>query len=567
MMKRRQFLHAGLAVAGGALASNVRFPRAWAQSSSIDSRIIDSRIEVLTGEPLGTISPNLYGHFSENLSGVVYDGIWVGPNSKVPNVDGIRKELIDEMRKIKSPVVRFPGGCFADSYDWRDGIGPTDKRPRRTNFWNGGETPEAPASHRYDPNEFGTNEFVHFCKLIGSEPYLAANLRTLPAEELYRWVEYCNSPAGSTTMADMRAAAGFKDPFNVRFWGVGNESWGCGGNFTAQEYAVEFRRFTTWVPRFQSRSAPESREELSFIASGPNVDDWAWTRGFFEEIAKKGRFQLRGVYGWALHHYAWNLSRGKTQNWVQGKGDALKFEAVDWYELLREGDRMEGLIDGHWQVMGEEDPEHWVKLVVDEWGPWYKPGSEATTGDQLEQMPTLRDAVFSGMTLDTFNRHPEKIAMANCAQLINCLNSLYLAHEDRFVVTPVGHVFAMYAAHQGGQALRTIFSAPTIGYDRDGKPASFWGLKGSASLQGKDLTLTVVNPDVSEARDAQVTVRGAKLKTATATVLTHTDIHAHNTFTEKDVVAPRTQSAEIKGDVLNFRFAPASVTKLTVQLV
>lgn len=157
--------------------------------------------------------------------------------------------------------------------------------------------------------------------------------------------------------------------------------------------------------------------------------------------------------------------------------------------------------------------------------------------------------------------------MANCAQLINCLNSLYLAHEDRFVVTPVGHVFAMYAAHQGGQALRTIFSAPTISYDRDGKPASFWGLKGSASLQGKDLTLTVVNPDVSEARDAQVTVRGAQLKTATATVLTHTDIHAHNTFTEKRVVVPQTQSAEIKGDVLNFRFAPASVTKLTVQLV
>jgi alpha-N-arabinofuranosidase len=567
MMKRRQFLHAGLAVAGGVLASKAPFPRAWAQSSSNDSGIIDSRIEVLTGEPLGTISPNLYGHFTENLSGVVYDGIWVGPNSKIPNVDGIRKELIDEMKKIKSPVVRFPGGCFADSYDWRDGIGPTDKRPRRTNFWNGGETPEAPASHRYDPNEFGTNEFVHFCKLIGSEPYLAANLRSLPAEELYRWVEYCNSPAGSTTMADTRAAAGFKDPFNVRFWGVGNESWGCGGNFTAQEYAVEFRRFTTWMPRFQSRSAPESREELSLIASGPNVDDWAWTRGFFEEIAKKGRFQLRGVYGCALHHYAWNLSRGRTQNWVQGKGDALKFDAVDWYELLREGDRMEGLINGHWQVMGEEDPEHWVKLVVDEWGPWYKPGSEATPGDQLEQMPTLRDAVFSGMTLDTFNRHPEKIAMANCAQLINCLNSLYLAHEDRFVVTPVGHVFAMYAAHQGGQALRTIFSAPTIGYDRDGKPASFWGLKGSASIQNKELTLTVVNPDVSEARDAQVVVRGAKLKTATATVLTNPDIHAHNTFAEKDAVAPRTQSAEIKGDVLNFRFAPASVTKLVVQLM
>ena len=561
MIKRRQFLHAGLAGAGALLASKVSFPLAWTQTATWDSRI-----EVLTNEPLGTISPNIYGHFTENLSGVIYDGIWVGPSSKVPNIDGIRKELVDEMRKIKSPVVRFPGGCFADSYDWRDGIGPSDRRPRRTNFWNGGETGDAPPSHRYDPNQFGTNEFVHFCKLIGSEPYLAANLRSLPAEELDHWVEYCNSPAGSTTLADMRAAAGYKDPFNVRFWGVGNESWGCGGNFTAQEYAVEFRRFTTWVPRYQPRSTPENREELSFIASGPNVDDWAWTRGFFEEMTRKGRFQLRNVYGWALHHYAWNLSRGGTRDWIKGKGDALKFDAVDWYELMREGDRMEGLINGHWQVMSEEDPEHFVKLVIDEWGPWYKPGSEATPGDQLEQMPTLRDAIFSGMTLDIFNRHPEKIAMANCAQLINCLNSLYLAHEDRFVVTPVGHVFAMYAAHQGGQSLRTIFSAPTIQYDRDSKPASFWGLRGSASLHDKDLTLTVVNPHVSEARDTEIVVRGGNIKSAGATVLTHSDIHAHNTFADNNIVEPKPKSAEIRGGTLNFHFPAASVTKLAVQL-
>src|SRR6202167_5249354 len=563
MIGRREFLRNSLTSAGLILAARASSPFAWAESKS---NSVDSRIEVLTGEPLGMISPNIYGHFTENLSGVIYDGVWVGANSKVPNVDGIRKELIDEMRKIKAPVVRFPGGCFADSYDWRDGVGPADKRPRRTNFWNGGETSAAPASHSYDPNQFGTNEFAHFCKLIGAEPYLAANLRSLPAEEFFRWVEYCNSPAGSTTLADARGAGGFKDPFNVRFWGVGNESWGCGGNFTAQEYAVEFRRFTTWGPRFQSRSAPESREELSFIASRPNVDDWAWTRGFFEEIAKKGRFQLRGVYGWALHHYAWNLSRGATRDWVQGKGDALKFDSVDWYELLREGDRMEGLINGHWQVMGEEDPEHWVKLVVDEWGPWYRPGSEATSGDQLEQMPTLRDAVFSGMTLDTFNRHPEKIAMANCAQLINCLNSLYLAHEDRFVVTPVGHVFELYASHQGGDGLRAVFSAPNVHYDRDGKTASFWGLKGSASLRDKDLTLTVVNPDVGNARDTQVVIRGAKITSATAVVLTNSDIHAHNTFAERNLVVPRTQSVESHPDALTFSFPPASVTKLALRL-
>jgi len=553
MIRRREFLRNTLAGTGALL-----FSRLTPSLAALDAGV-DARIEVLLDEPLGTISPNIYGHFAENLSGVIYDGMWVGENSKVPNINGIRKELVEEMRKIKPPVVRFPGGCFADSYDWRDGIGPADKRPRRTNFWAEGEAANAPASHKYDPNEFGTNEFTHFCKLIGGEPYLAGNVRSLTAQDFYRWVEYCNSPAGSTTLADMRAAAGYSDPFNVRYWGVGNESWGCGGNFTPEEYAVEFRRWTTWVPRY-------NKQELSFIASGPNVDDWNWTRGFLEEILKKGRFHLRSVWGMALHHYAWNLSRGATQDWLKGKGDALKFEAVDWYELLREGDRMEGLITGHWQVMGELDPERHIKLVVDEWGPWYKPGGEATSVDQLEQIPTLRDAVFSGMTLDIFNRHPEKVAMANCAQLINCLNSLYLAHEDKFCVTPVGHVFSLYAAHQGGQSLRTIFSVPDISYDRDGKKASFWGLKGSASLHDKQLVLTVVNPDVSAARETEISVRSGTIGSGSATFLTNSDINAHNSFDQRNVVVPQTKSVEGKGRSLTYKFPPASVTRLALTL-
>lgn len=437
-------------------------------------------------------------------------------------------------------------------------MGPSDKRPRRTNFWADSESSAAPATHKYDPNQFGTNEFVRFCKLIGSQPYLAANLRSLPAEQFYQWVEYCNSPAGSTTLADVRAAAGSPEPFGVRYWGVGNESWGCGGNFAPEEYAAEFRRFTAWVPRFG--------QELSFIASGPNTDDWEWTRGFFEHIAQKREWQLSSVYGWALHHYAWNLSRGKTQDFDQARGDALKFEPVDWYEIMREGDRIESLITGHWQVMGEVDHEHSVKLVVDEWGPWYRPGSEATPGDQLEQIPTLRDAIFSGMTLDIFNRHAEKVAMANCAQLINCLNSLYLAHEDKFCVTPVGDVFGMYAAHQGGQALRTIFSAPSITYSRDDKPASFWGLKGSASLHDKELVLTVVNPHVTEARETEIGVRGGRISSAVAVTLTHSDIHAHNSFDQTNAVRPRTKDLEVKGRVLFHTFPAASVTKLTCNL-
>ena len=550
-MRRREFIR-NAAVAGTGLLVFRLAPRGLAQT-------VPGRIEIVMDEPLGTISPNIYGHFTENLSGVIYDGIWVGDNSRVPNIGGIRKELVDEMRKISPPIVRFPGGCFADSYDWRDGIGPVDKRPRRTNFWNGGEKAGAPDAHRYDPNRFGTNEFVQFCRLIGAQPYLAANLRGLSAQEFNRWIEYCNSPAGSTTLADQRAAAGFKDPYNVQYWGVGNESWGCGGNFTPQEYAVEYRRFTAWAPSYHGG-------DLSFVASGPSDDGWNWTRGFLEEIVRKGKDQVRGIYGLALHYYAWNLSRGKTNDWEKGKGDAVNFDVVDWYELLRQGDVMESLIKGHGLVMGEFDPEHHIKLVVDEWGPWYKPGSEPTPGDQIEQLPTLRDAIFSGLTLDTFNRHPDKVGVGCCAQLINCLNSLYLAHEDRFCVTPVGHVFAMYAAHQGGTSLRTEFSVPSIHYDRDGQTASFWGLLGSASLHEKQLVLTAVNPDVKNPVEAQIVIRGARVKSGNASVMTSSDIHARNTFDQRAAISPSTAPMEIKDGAPVFRFPAASVVKLTMTL-
>jgi len=553
MMQRREFLKKGTLGAAGLMLSSKR-PR----NPRPASRTADSRIEVLFDEPLGTISPNIYGHFAENLGGVLYDGIWVGEKSRVPNIDGLRRELIEHMRKIKAPVIRYPGGCFADSYDWRDGIGPAEKRPRRTNFWASAESQKAAPSHRYDPNAVGTNEFVHFCKLVGAEPYLAANVRSLPASAFYQWVEYCNSPAGTTTLADARAAAGYAEPFRVKYWGVGNESWGCGGDFTPQEYAVEFRRYAAWLPRYA--------DDLSLIASGPNSNDWNWTRDFLAEVVRKGPGQLRRIYGMALHHYAWNLSRGKTQDWDAGKGDALKFDSADWYELLREGERMEGLVTGHWQILGEFDHDHRVKLVVDEWGPWYRPGSEATPGNLLEQIPTLRDALFSGMTLDIFNRHPDKIAMANCAQLINCLNSLYLAQEDKFVITPVGRVFELYAGHQGGNALRTIFSAPTFDYDRDGRSATFWGLRGSTSVRDKNLTITVVNPSVSESRLAEIALRGASAKNAVISWMSDTDIHAHNTFEHRDALSPRTRPLSVNFGSLVVEFPPACVAALSVQL-
>jgi alpha-N-arabinofuranosidase len=531
---RRHFL-------GGALAGGL------ACLAARGSQVAGARIEVLLDESVGTISPDIYGHFVEHLGGVVYDGVWVGTGSKVPNTGGIRAALVEHMRRIKPPVIRYPGGCFADSYDWRDGVGPRVRRPRRTGFWGATET-----------NQFGTNEFVRFCRLTGAQPYLAANLRGLPAQSFYEWVDYCNSPVGSTTLSELRASGddGSRDPFGVRLWGVGNEAWGCGGNFTPQEYATEFRRFTASVPGYGLRPL--------FIASGPSDGDLGWTRGFFSRMAEKGPFDF---YGWALHHYSWNMSRGATTDWDKGKGDALEFGLEEWYEMLREADRVESLVKETWAAMGEFDRVHRVKLAVDEWGAWYKPGTEVRPGYILSQQQTLRDALVSALSLDAFNRHADKVVMANVAQLINCLHSLFLAYEDKFTVTPNFHVFEMYAAHQGARGLRAIFDAPDVRYTRAGKPATFWGLNGSASLREKTLTLTVVNPHAAEPREAEIITRGATVRSANARVLTAGDMHAHNSFENPRAVEPRDEQVSVgAGGRLVYRFAPASVTCLQLNL-
>ena len=552
-MERRDFMRAAAASTAAALVFGRR--GALAQQAS-------SHIEILVNEPIGTIAPEIYGHFTEHLGSVIYDGIYVGEDSKIANQHGLRSAVIEKMRAIKAPVVRWPGGCFADSYDWRDGIGPKNKRPKRTNFW----TDNYPSAQQkmkipqvFDPNQFGTDDFARFCKLCGAEPYIAGNVRSLTPLDFDHWVEYCNSPRGTTTLAETREADGSTEPYGVRYWGVGNESWGCGGNFDPEEYAIEFKRYTTWVPSY---GVP-----LRFVASGPNSDEQAWTRGFFNKLFHgQPSHDPHGVWGLSVHHYATNLSRGKTEDWNLEKGDALKFEPIDWYELCMETDRMEKIILDHWTALGEFDLGRNVKLVVDEYGPWYKAGTENAPEQLLGQMITVRDAVMTAISLDTFNRNADKVGMAACAQLINNLNALFLSLGDKFTTTPNFNVFEMYAAHQGGTAVRAEFAAPEARYDRDGKTASFWGLKGSASVKGKTLTLTAVNPDVSAARETEIVVRGAKAASAKAWVVAESDMHAHNTLGEAEVVKTRTAEVGVGGDSLRFTFPAGSVVKIEVQL-
>lgn len=354
----------------------------------------------------------------------------------------------------------------------------------------------------------------------------------------------------------MREAAGFPDPFKVRYWGVGNESWGCGGNFTPEEYASEFRRYTSWIPKYGV--------DLQLIGSGPNSNDLYWTHRVFEQLYARSPYGNESFVGWSVHYYSWNLSRGKTDDWIKGKGDALAFDAGDWHELIRVAAGIEQVIGDQWSAMGQYDKQHRVKVVVDEYGPWYREGTEIDPSHIFGQQVTVRDALATALTLDIFNRHAEKLLLATNAQLINNINALFLAHGDRFVTTPNFHVFDMYADHQGGQSLRTEFSVEDLRYMRDDMPVRFWGLNGSASVLGNNITLTVVNPGVDRSLDAQIVLKGAHVAESAASVLTAEDMHAHNTFENPDAVKPAALAITKTGEHSRLTLPPRSVTKISL---
>ncbi len=525
LVRRRTFLRGLVLGAPAAFLARGLQARA-AVGASLNAR-------VLLGEKTGTIRPALYGHFAEHIGGVIYDGIWVGPDSKVPNIDGIRRATVEHVRRLGPVVVRWPGGCFADRYHWRDGIGPCDKRPRRFGRWR----------EETEPNHFGTHEFLRFCKLCGVEPYLAANVGTGSAEEFQQWVEYTNAPAGATTLADERGANGDPEPFRVRYWGVGNESWGCGGKLTPEDYCREYRKFTEWVPGY---GVP-----LYLIAAGPNGNDVEWTRRFFQKWTDYARAP---IHGWAPHYYC-----GTT-------GHALQFSEDQWYAMLHKANQMDRLVKDQWAVLGEVDREHRVKLVIDEWGAWHPEGTEINKKHLFEQMGCLRDALVAALTLDTFNRHAEKVDMANVAQLINNLHSLFLADGDRFVATPSFHVFEMYKPHQGALAVRLEVEDPGVSFKAGGKEERIFRVAGSASASRQGLTVTLVHTHASEPVDVALDLQGAKASHARQTVLTHGTLNAHNTFEKPDAVVPVSSDIEAGGSVLRVTLAPASVTRLDIGL-
>jgi alpha-N-arabinofuranosidase len=488
-----------------------------------------SRITVSIDEPIATINPNIYGHFAEHLGSCIYEGIWVGEDSLIPNVGGIRTDVVEAMKKIRPSIIRWPGGCFADDYHWADGVGPRENRPRRVNIWWG---------EALEGNAFGTHEFVRFCRMVGATPYLCGNVGSGSPRELRDWVEYCNF-AGDSTLAQQRAADGSPEPLDIRYWSVGNENWGCGGSFCPEDYAAEYKRFVTFLHDF-------SGTPLFLIACGPAGNDAEWTRRFFTKLG-----QRRRIHGFAAHYYCGTA------------GTATEYDDTQWYRLIRRSLEMEPLILQQRAIMDGFDPERKIGLICDEWGTWHPP-TPGHNPRHLWQQNTLRDALVAAATLDIFNRHADKIIMGNIAQTINVLQAMILTDGPRMLTTPTYHVYDMYQSHQGGESVRTSFETDEITFTSDGIEQRLFGLNGSASLKDGILTLSVVNPHASQPTEATVRLRGGAATTASVTTLASEDLRAHNTFDQPNALVPQTRALRLDADNWSYTFPPASVTVMRI---
>lgn len=491
-------------------------------------------VTINPNDRIGTINPKIYGHFAEHLGRCIYDGIWVGEDSPIPNTAGFRNDLIAALRKLKPPVIRWPGGCFADDYHWQDGIGPKASRPRRINIhW--GEVIET--------NQVGTQEFIRFCRLVGAEPYICGNVGSGSPRELRDWVEYCNFP-GDSTWAKQRAADGSPEPFNVTYWGIGNENWGCGGNFSPEDYCTEFRRFGSFVRGFGKK--------LFAIACGPSGNDVEWTNRFFRKLYKD-YWGYENIHGFAAHYYCGTA------------GTAIAYTEDEWYRLIYQGLQMEPLVVQQRAAMDAFDPHRRIGLIVDEWGTWH-PVEPGTNPAFLYQQNTLRDALVAATTLDIFNRHADKVVMANIAQTVNVLQAMALTQGEKMLVTPTGYVYEMYAPHQGGEAVRSLVETGTVSFKKGETTESLPLISGSASLKGKVLFLTLTNCHASQAEEVTANLLGgASVQSAKAYALSG-EIHAHNTFETPAALSPQPLKLSASGAIFKVSLPPSSVVAIEIAL-
>lgn len=451
------------------------------------------------------INRNIYGHFAEHLGRCIYEGIWVGEDSEIPNVNGIRQDVVAALKNLQIPVLRWPGGCFADEYHWKDGIGPRESRPSIINTHWGGVV---------ENNHFGTHEFMELCTQLETEPYICGNVGSGTPQEMMEWVEYLTSDADSP-MANLRRQNGQNEPWRLTYFGVGNESWGCGGNMRPAFYADNYRRYNTFVKNYNGN-------RVYRIACGPNVADYEWTETLMQVVGHR-------MNGLALHYYTL-----PTGIWDK-KGSATDFDETQWFSTLRATLDMDALLQNHGAIMDKYDPEKRVGLVVDEWGTWYdvEPG---TNPGFLYQQNSLRDALVAALNFHLFHKYADRVVMANIAQTVNVLQAMILTDKEKMVLTPTYHVFEMYKNHQGATSLPVTVESPD--YTFGDKSIAAVSASASRGADGR-VTLSLVNCNPNDTVSVQVALTGVEAGAITGRILTAPEINTHNTFDAPDTVQPQ----------------------------
>ncbi|WP_254458725.1 alpha-N-arabinofuranosidase [Xanthomonas sacchari] len=492
---------------------------------------VEVRGSLHADRPGAAVSRHLFGQFAEHLGTGIYGGVWVGPDSKIPNTRGYRNDVVAALKALDVPDIRWPGGCFADEYHWRDGIGPRNQRPTSVNtHWGGVE----------EPNSFGTHEFMDFTELLGTQAYVAGNVGDAVPDEMAQWVEYMTAPTRST-LAEQRRRNGRQAPWKVPFFGVGNELWGCGGNMRAEYAADVFRRYQTFV------KAPADQKILK-IAPGPNEDDYHWTEVMMREA---GKF----MDGLSLHYYT------VPGGWPP-RASSTTFDEAAWIETLSRTLRMDELIAKHSAIMDKYDPDKKVALVVDEWGTWYKGLPDANPGF-LHQQNTLRDALVASLNLDIFVQHADRVRMANIAQMVNVLQAMILTDGDRMLLTPTYHVFMLYKPYQDATALPLQIDTPDYRHAGYTVPA----VHGSA-VRAKDghVYVALTNLDPNRSADVAVRVDGVQARGVGGQILTAPTIDALNTFAQPQAVRPAAfAGARLQGDTLQVALPAKAIVMLKLQ--
>lgn len=493
-----------------------------------------------TNKKLSRISKEIYGHFSEHLGRCIYGGIYVGKDSPIENVNGMRSDVVEALKQIRVPVLRWPGGCFADEYHWKDGIGSADTRKKIINTNWGGVV---------EDNSFGTHEYFELCRQLGCETYINGNLGSGTIKEMAEWVEYMTFD-GVSPMAELRKKNGSCAPWKVDFFGLGNENWGCGGNMNPDYYANEYRRYQTFIRDYNSE------RHIKKICCGAPHDDYEWTKEVLETCFRRVAKEQHGFMdGLSLHYYVYPEG-------IDTKGSSTDFDQKVWYKTLNKAVFMDELITKHGEIMDEYDPDKKIGMIVDEWGTWYtcEPG---TNPGFLYQQNTMRDALVAGITLNIFNKHSDRVKMANLAQIVNVLQAVILTEGDKIVKTPTYHVFDIYKYHQDAELIFSDIDIKMIGVENEWQVPN---LTESVSITSDGvLHLTMTNLSAEESFDIDAEIIGKKPEKVLGEIVIG-EIHAKNTFDEPEcVVVRKYDGVQITEKGIRFIIPASSVLHLELR--